>query len=329
MCYLQSVPRISSLPAALLLLLLLLTGMSRAAERSLSIVAMEPYRLEIGPQSEARNFDYLVADELGLQAVVEITGLEDGRQEDLDLFLAVFRDEDEDRRRPLLKSKRAERCGNGRHSFSFEEFLDADGWFGNCSFVAILEASMPGAGTVKLERWFTIEGPPLPEVSFDEIDFYSWEDGPNFPDLEPDEEFVIDLTVSVSGNETGLDPRLRLLAVMEDDLWFFDPEDPDISPGPNWSEAWLRGEEGQWRVWARGKMPRYFDRAYDYYHDFRIYAFVSFGDNDQRVLKQVSGTLTDPDNGELRVTDNVLERLVEISAAGHWNISRLRGPEED
>lgn len=323
MCYLQSVPRISSLPLALLLPALLAFPV-HAADRSLSIVAMEPYRLEIGPQSEARSFDYLVADELGLQAVVDISGLEEGRQEELGLFLAVFREEDEDRRRPVVKTKRSERCGPGRHSFSFDEFMDADAWFGNCSFVAVLEASLPGAGSVELTRYFTIEGPPFPEVSFDEIDFYSWEDGPNYPDLEPWEEFVVDLTLSVSGNETGLDPRLRLLAVMEDDLWFLDPEDPDISPGPNWSEAWLHGGQGQWRVWARGRMPRYFDRAYDYYHDFRIYAFVSFGENSQRVLKQVSGTLTDPDNGELRVTDNIMERLVEISAAGHWNISQLK-----
>src|SRR5690606_23254909 len=119
---------------------------------------------------------------------------------------------------------------------------------GDCDFVAELEVSMKGARSTRQEFEFSIDGPRMPTVRFDEIRIFSWERGPNFPDLEPGEEFVIDITVSVEDNETGLDPRLRLLAVMEDEMWTMDPEDPYMSSGPHWSEAWLRGVSGQWQV---------------------------------------------------------------------------------
>ncbi len=328
MCYLQSVLRISILCLSVLVVLLL-PASAGAQDRSLEISELAAYSLQDGPETRSDSFDYLLADELGLYAGIVVSGLEDDRREKLDLFLVVFGEDDQDRKHPLLKQKRSESFGNGEFAIEFTDFMDADAWFGDSEFTVVLEASLRGAQSVRREYELSIEGPRMPDVSFDEVSVYSWERGPGYDDLQPGEEFVIDITITVEDNETGLDPRLRLFATMEDDLWYIDPEDAFMPPAPNWSEAWLRGESGQWQVWARGRMPSYFERPFDYYHDYRVYAFVGFGENPQRHSHYIGMTLIDPDNGELRESANILERLVDLTAAGHWNIRHTKRPQAD
>lgn len=327
MCYLPRVNRF--IPLLLASLVLLAARPALAQDRALVIRELSVFDLALGADSAARSFDYEEANELGLYALLDIRGLDGRRNEKVDMFMVVYRAEDEERKHPLLKQKRTESLGNGEFVVEFREFMDADSWFDDCDFTAVLEASLKGAKTVSLEQDFTIEGPRMPSVGFDDFQVYSWEEGPGYDRLEAGDEFVIDLVVTVDGNETGLEPRLRLLAVMEDDLWFMDPEDEYLPSGPNWNEAWLRGGGSEWRVYARGRLPIYYEHPFDYYHDWRIYAFVSFGENPQRESDYIMLTLTDPDAGELRETDNVVERLPQLVSGAHWTIRQTKGPMED
>lgn len=326
MCYLQSVSRtaISAVCA-----ILLLSAPALAADRALELKALEVYSIKDGTDAQAREFDSMLADELGLYALIRIAGLEERRQENLDLYLVLFDKDDDERKHPLLKQKRSERFGNGEFVLEFTDFMNADDWFGDYDFVAVLEASLKGAKTVRMERRFRIEGPHMPGVGFEEIRVFSYERGPDYEDLGPGEEFVIDVTISVEENDSELDPRLRLFAIMEDDLWYIDPEELRIVPAPNWSEAWLRGGAGEWRVLARGRMPSYFEHPFDYEHDYRIYAFVSFGDNPGREMDFVRLTLTDPDNGELRESSDITQRLIQMGNAGQWSIRQTKRIEEE
>ncbi|MCB1216652.1 hypothetical protein KDL44_04630 [bacterium] len=311
------------------LLLICLLAPARAQDRSLHISELSVYSLKDGPASVANRFSHEEADLLGLSMLFEISGLDDGRREKLELFLVAYSAEDDERKHPLIKQKRTESFGNGQYVLEFTDFMDADAWLGDSRFTAVLEASLKGARTVSMEQSFTIEGPPLPTVRFEEFSAYSWERGPGYEELEPGEEFVIDLTLAVDDNETGLDPRLRLLVIMEEEMWYLDPEDPGMPSGNNWSEAWLRGGGSEWRVYARARLPLFFDKAYDYYHDFRVYAFVGFGENPQRETDYIRMTLTDPDNGELRESQDLTERQAQVAAGSHWAIRQTKGPEAD
>ena len=326
MCYLHCVPRIAF---CFLFSLLLLVRPAAAADRALELKELEAYPLAHGVDAHQRSFEAEIADELGLYALIRITGLEERREENLDLYLVLFDGEDDEHRRPLLKQKRSERYGNGEFVLEFTDFIDADSWLGDHEFTAILEASLNGAKTVRMERDFSVSGPSMPNVSFENFAVFSYEDGPDYDQLTPGEEFVIDITVRVEENDTGLDPRLRLYAVMEDDLWFIDPEEIHITPAPNWSEAWLRGGAGEWRVLARGRMPLHFEHPYDYYHDYRIYAYVGFGENQQREMDYLRMTLTDSDNGELRESDDISDRMILVGNAGQWNIRQTEQIEEE
>jgi hypothetical protein len=326
MCYLQSVSRIAISAA---IACLLFSAAAQAEDRALELKELEVYSIKDGTDSQDRSFDSMLADELGLYALIRIAGLEDRRQENLDLYLVLFDEDDDERNHPLLKQKRTERFGNGEFVLEFPDFMNADDWFGDYDFVAVLEASMKGAKTVRMEREFRIEGPRMPGVSFENLAVFSYERGPDYDELTPGEEFVIDVTVRVEENDSGLDPRLRLFAVMEDDLWYIDPEEADLVPSPNWSEAWLRGGAGEWRVLARGRMPSYFEHPFDYRHDYRVYAFVSFGDNPGREMDFIRLTLYDPDNGELRESADITQRLILLGNAGQWSISQTKKFEKD
>ena len=254
---------------------------------------------------------------------VELTGLR--FEEKVSVFLVVTDPEDDDEVLVKLKSKHF--LPNGEHDIVFPEFMRTSDVFGRRGLDLHVEVSVDGVKPVTKKTSFVITGPEPPEVDILDLLLYNPDGGKTDDHFEPGDQFTFEAIIDIEENDGEAQPKLIVMAVMEEDMYDTDPGRAQ-SQQAHWDSRSVRGDDGVYRLTASGYLPLFFQNSWDFRHPFRLYVIVDFGPS-YETEDYALGQLVDYHNGDSRRSDNLTDRLIELDRAYKWTWDRLRGGTPD
>jgi len=312
--------------ALVAVLLFCLPGLpAQAQDRHLAITEFYFYPEESPRFNKLKGYAWPEVKQLNALVRAEIGGF--SGEERVNAFLVVRDAEDEDE----IVAKEKLKCflPAGEHDMVFRDMLHTDEYFDEHSFIATVELDMDGVKPVYDETAFVITGPEAPDVEILDMTILptAADAGGGFT---PGDGFEINALIEIENNKSSLEPTVILFAAMDEDLYLVDPELNYQPYETHWDKHPLGYSEGVFAVKAEGRLPYYFAEPYDFNHDWRVYVIVDFGPGEE-TMDYVTDSLWDHNNGELRITDDLQYRLIELDRAYEWNVRRMRGgrPETD
>ncbi len=294
-------------------------GAADATTRSCAITQFYAYPGGDGDMNKLAGLAWPEVETLHALIKVELAGLRG--EEKISVFLAVTDPENDDAVVAKFKSKHF--LPNGTHDIVFPDFLRTGSVFGKRGFDLHVELDLAGVKPVTQTTSFVVTGPDPPEVDIADLLLYNPAGDKNDRHFEPGDEFALEATVEIEGNDGGAQPRLIVLGVLEDDIYETDPGEAQAYDA-HWDSRAVDAGNGVYRLTARGFLPLFFASPYDLRHYFRLYVIVDFGPGFEQE-DYVLGEIIDYHSGDSRRSDNIQDRLIELQRGYQWGWDRLRG----
>jgi hypothetical protein len=304
-------------------LALCLPAQAAGTTRTLKITQFYVYPGGDGGMNKLEGLAWPEVETLNALVRVEVGGVPDGTK--VSVFLVVFDPDDDDR--VVSKHKSQHYLPSGTHDLVFPDFMRTGDVFGQRGFDAKVEVSLDGVQPVQQATSFVITGPDPPDVSLVDLLLYNPAGGKTDQQFEPGDQFTLEATVEIEGNEGGTQPNLAVMAVMEEDMYLTDPRETQ-SQQAHWDTRTMAAGDGVYQLTASGYLPLFFASPWDFRHPFRLYVIVDFGPGLEQ-SDYVLGELMDYHNGDSRRNDNLTDRLIELDRAYKWTWNRLRGGAPD
>lgn len=292
---------------------------ARAADASLEVLDFYAYPKDNTSFNKLEGYKWPAVQNLSALVHVKTDGYSGER--DVNLFFVVMDSEDN----VITKIKQKHPLPTGEHDLVVPDFIDTADYFGKHTFHLKLELSMKGAGLQKGETAVDITGPAPPNVEIRSITVYNPEGGYRDKYFEPGNTFMVEAAIGIGPNPTGVHPTITIYGAMDEDADITNPDGDYETYYKQWSSVESDFSTGLVRVRATGWLPHFFADPWEYYHPFKIYVLMSFGPGAD-YADFATGTLFDSVGGDVRRTDDVQERLIEISPGYNWDVKPGRTP---
>ena len=285
-----------------------------AQESSVTVVGFRVFALDDPSGHPAGIFNWPETEKLGARIMLYVNT---ANEQQLNVFLVVR----DGNNKVVGKHKQNDALHAGEHALVFEDIMETVGVFGEAEFSVTLELEGKGIEPITARMTFLMQGPPLPEVKFGELRISNPLGSRGDQYFAAGDEFVFEGDFAITGNESGMAPRLIVYAAMEEDSFLLDPFYQSQTFTNHWDSRELTFAEGPGSFSVRGRLPFYFAEPYEYVHPFRIYAIISFGPEAQQ-MAYAQAELSDNTAGEERQSDEVLDRLIELARSAEWRVGR-------
>jgi hypothetical protein len=295
---------------------------ARAADATLELLDFYAFPENAGQMNKLEGYAWPAVQRLSALVRVRTAGYEGER--DVEVFFVV-RDE---RQTVVDKIKQKHPLPAGTHDLVVPDFIRTEEYFGRHTVELELELTMDGAGIRRGYSSVDFSGPDPPPVEIHRIRVYNPEGGYRDTYFEPGDTFMVEATIEIGPNPSGLHPEVTIYAVMDEDAWESSPDGEYETYYKQWDSAESDYATGQFRLRATGWLPHFFAEPWDYYHPFKIYLIVSFGPGAE-YGDYAQAELFDAVGGDVRQTDDLEQRLIEIAPGYNWEFRRGRAPFDD
>ncbi len=139
---------------------------------------------------------------------------------------------------------------------------------------------------------------------------------------------MLEATIEIGPNTTSVHPTVTIYGAMDEDAYETIPDGDYETHYKQWDSVESDYLSGRFRLRAMGWLPRFFSDPWEYYHPFKVYVLVSFGPG-ATYGDYIEATLFDSVGGDVRVSDDIENRLIEIGPGYNWDFRRGRAPFDD
>jgi hypothetical protein len=234
----------------------------------------------------------------------------------------------------VLKRKAAFTLNPGVNELVVEDLLATTDVLGRRLLTLRVELAAKGAPAVASELEFTLNGPPAPAAEVRELKLYDPRGATSFNsvafeakhDFAVGDNFGIEAVIEVTDNPAGLRPRLRIIAVMDEDARESGFDMPRQYHTAHFDERVLDSLEVPMRVRATARLPYFFLEPWNHRHPFTVRVALDFGGG-AVTYTEISGEVFDFRPSDDRRNDNLDQRLIGISRGPTWIVSPAHLPD--